>query len=166
MKLSTIAKTLAAVSILVASLSATAGTATATFAVSSTIVSTCTVTAAALNFGATIPTPVNSNVDVASTVTATCSNTAPYTIAMSAGNGTGATFATRKMSSGVNTVDYSLYTDSGRTTVWGDGTSGSSVSNQTGTGSAQAVNVYGRITSGQTPAVGAYSDTITATVTF
>jgi len=143
-----------------------AATATTTFGVSGTIVSTCTVTAAALDFGATIPTPINSNVDAASTVTATCSNTTPYTIALNAGTGTGATFAARKMTSGGNALTYSLFTDAGRTLVWGNGTAGSNLSNQTGNGAAQVINVFGRIPSGQTPPVGSYNDTITVTVTF
>jgi spore coat protein U-like protein len=74
--------------------------------------------------------------------------------------------ASRKMSSGTNTVNYNMYTDVGRTKIWGDGTAGSSVNPQTGTGAAQAITVYGRIPTGQTPATGTYNDTITVTLTF
>jgi spore coat protein U-like protein len=74
--------------------------------------------------------------------------------------------ASRKMSSGVNTVNYTMYTDAARNTVWGDGTAGSAVNSLTGTGGAQAIPVYGRIPSGQAPATGTYNDTILVTLTF
>jgi spore coat protein U-like protein len=119
-----------------------------------------------LNFGASIPTPVNSNIDATSTITATCSNSVPFSVALNAGNGVGATVITRKMSSGPNAVNYAMYTDAGRTNVWGDGTPGSSVNTLTGTGAAQAIPVYGRIPTGQTPAIGIYSDTILVTLSF
>ncbi len=143
-----------------------AATATTSFTVSGTVVPTCNVTAAALSFGAAIPNPINSNVDAESTVTATCSSGASYTIALGVGNGAGATFASRKLTSGPNALDYTLYTDAGRTTVWGDGTAGSSLFNGTGSGAAQAIPVYGRIPSPQTVPTGAYSDTIVVTLTF
>ena len=66
-----------------------AATATTTFAVTGTVVPTCNISATALNFGATIPTPVNSNVDAQSTIVATCSSGAPYTVGLSTGNGAG-----------------------------------------------------------------------------
>ena len=143
-----------------------AATTTTTFTVTGTVVATCTVTAGALNFGATIPTPVNTNVDATSTITATCSNAVPFSVGLSTGNGPGATFAPRRMSSGTNQVNYTMYTDAGRTTVWGDGTGGSALNSLTGTGAAQPITVFGRIPAGQTPAVGTYNDLITVTVTF
>jgi spore coat protein U-like protein len=145
---------------------ALAATATSTFQVSGQVVATCSISATPLSFGTTIPTPVNSNIDVASTITATCSNAVAYTIALNAGQGAGATMASRKMSSGVNTVNYTMYTDAARNTVWGDGTAGSAVNSLTGTGGAQAIPVYGRIPSGQAPATGTYNDTILVTLTF
>ena len=143
-----------------------AATATTSFTVSGTVVPTCSVTAAALSFGAAIPNPINSNVDAQSNITATCSSGAAYTIGLNAGNGAGATFAVRRLTSGPNALSYTLYTDSGRATVWGDGTGGSTLFNGTGTGVAQAIPVFGRIPSGQTVPTGAYSDTIVVTLTF
>lgn len=143
-----------------------AATATTTFGVTGTVVPTCSVAAAALNFGAAIPNPINSNVDVTGAVTATCSTGAPYTLALSAGGGAGATFAARRMTSGPNGLTYSLYSDAGRSVVWGNGTLGSSLSNNTGNGTAQVITVYGRIPSPQTVPTGTYSDTITVTITF
>jgi spore coat protein U-like protein len=157
---------LALPAILAASPVVAAGTATTTFSVSATVVATCSVSAAALSFGTSIPTPINLNVDATSTLTATCSANSPYTVALNAGTGTGATFAARKLSSGANSLNYTLYTDANRSTVWGDGTGSSSLSNQTGTGAAQTITVYGRISSGQTPAIGSYTDTVTVTISF
>jgi spore coat protein U-like protein len=143
-----------------------AATATTTFAVSGTVVPTCNVSAANLSFGTSIPSPINSNVDAQSNITATCSSGTPYTVALSAGNGAAATFASRKLTSGANTLNYALFTNAGRTTVWGDGSAGSSTFGSMGSGAAQAIPVYGRILSGQSVATGAYSDTIVVTLTF
>ena len=143
-----------------------AATATTTFAVTGTVVPTCSIAAAAMSFGASIPNPINSNVDATSTVTATCSTGAAYTIAMNLGTGTGATFASRKMRSGANQLNYTLFSDAGRSTVWGDGTAGSSLFNGNGTGAAQAITVFGRILSPQTVPTGAYTDSIVVTITF
>jgi spore coat protein U-like protein len=69
------------------------------------------------------------------------------------------------MTSGANTVNYTLYSNSGRTTVWGN-TVGTDTQAATGNGSAQSYTVYGRVPSQAAPAPGTYSDTITVTVTY
>jgi spore coat protein U-like protein len=143
-----------------------AATATTTFAVTAGVVPTCSVAAAALNFGASIPNPIASNVDAQSTITATCSNGAGYTIALNAGTTPLGTVAMRRMEAGGSTVNYTMFTDAGRSTVWGDGTSGTSLLNGSGSGAAQVIPVYGRIPSGQTPGTGNYADTVTVTITF
>ncbi|MFM9863467.1 MAG: spore coat U domain-containing protein [Micropepsaceae bacterium] len=143
---------------------AIAATATTTFQVTATVLSVCTVSATNLAFGnydASSGTP-NDNT---STVTVRCSNTTPYTVALNAGTGTGATVAVRRMTGG-STLDYSMYTTAGRTTVWGDGTLATVTQAGTGNGANQALTVFGRITTGQFVAAGAYTDTITATVTY
>ena len=151
--------------LLAASSSGFSATATTTFAVSATVSASCSVSAAALGFG-TLGTPIGTNVDAQSNITATCAGGAAYTVALNAGTGTGATLATRKLTSGANTLPYTLYLDASRSQIWGDGTGSTSVSSQTGTGSAQALTVYGRIPAGSSPLAGAYSDTITVTVTY
>jgi spore coat protein U-like protein len=143
-----------------------AATATTTFSVTASVTPTCTIAAAPMNFGASIPTPISSNVDSTTTVTATCSSGAAYQVALSAGIGAGATFASRRMTSGANVLSYSLYSDLARGSVWGNGTGGSVVVNNTGAGTAQTLTVYGRITSPQSVLTGTYSDTITVTITF
>ena len=147
-------------------LPAGAATTTTTFSVTATVAPTCSISAAPLDFGSAIPNPINSNVEAQTTLTATCSNGAPYTIALSAGNGLGASFSDRRMTSGTNLLRYSLYTDPTRTIVWGNGSAGNSVVNGNGNGAAQAITVYGRIPSGQSVVTGMYSDTIVVTMTF
>ena len=142
---------------------ANAASTTTTFAVQATITATCTINSAStLNFG-TVGV-LAGNTDQTSTIQVTCTNTTPYNIGLNAGTGTGATVAVRKMTSGANTVNYSLYSNSGRTTVWGN-TIGTDTQAATGNGSAQSYTVYGRVPAQATPAPGTYTDTITVTLT-
>src|SRR2546423_13707763 len=92
-------------------------------------------------------------------------NATPYGLGLNAGTGSGATVATRKMTSGGATVNYSLYTNSGRTTVWGN-TVGTDTVSAIGIGAAQSYTVYGRIPPQTTPAPSTYADTITLTVMY
>ncbi len=68
--------------------------------------------------------------------------------------------------SGSAVVHYQLYTNSGHSTVWGDGTSGTSTSGGTGAGSNQNYTVYGLVSAQTTPAPNLYSDTVTVTVSY
>jgi len=104
-------------------------------------------------------------VDQTSTLQVTCTNTTPYNIGLDAGTGSGATVASRKLTSGGATVNYTLYSDTGRTTVWGTTIATDTVAG-TGNGAAQSYTVYGRIPTQTTPAPGNYADTITVTVTY
>ena len=139
-------------------------TATSTFTVSVQLNATCLInSASALTF---LPQGVlSTNVNQTSTIQVTCTNTTPYNIGLDAGTGAGATVAVRKMTSGGATVNYSLYSDSGYNTVWGNTVSTDTVAG-TGNGAAQNYTVYGRIPAQTTPAPGNYSDTITVTVTY
>jgi len=137
------------------------GTATSTFQVTATVASSCSVSATTLAF----PNYVLAQLDGSSTITATCTNGTTYTIGLDAGTFAGATTSTRKMTGpSASGLSYALYSDSGRTTNWGNAT-GSWVSG-TGTGAAQVLSVYGRIPASQTAQIGSYSDTITVTITF
>jgi spore coat protein U-like protein len=101
------------------------------------------------------------NLDGVGSIGVTCDVSTAYSIALSPGSGS---FASRSMASGANQLNYNLYTDAARTTVWGDGTSGTA----TVSGTAMTANhsVYGRIPSRQNMPVGSYSDNITLTLTF
>ena len=108
---------------------------------------------------------LTANVDGTNTVTPQCTNGTPYNVGLDAGTGTGATVAARKMSNGAVTITYSLYSNSGRTTVWGN-TIGTNTVSGTGTGNNQALTVYGRVPPQTTPAPNTYTDTIVVTVTY
>jgi spore coat protein U-like protein len=143
---------------------ADAATATTTFAVQLTITSSCVINSAStLNFGS--QGVLTAAVNQTSTIQVQCTNTSPYNIGLNAGTATGATVTTRKMTNGAATVSYSLYSNAGMTTNWGN-TVGTDTVSGTGNGASQSYTVYGQIPAQTTPAAGAYSDTITVTVTY
>lgn len=144
---------------------ASAATATGNFNVTMTIQSTCSVQPISdLAFGT--QTAVTSNLDATTSIGVQCTNATPYTIALSAGSGSGATVAARLMttSSGA-TAGYSIYRDSSRSQVWGATTS---VDTQggTGNGSVQSYTAYGRVPPISNPTAGAYTDAVAVTVTY
>lgn len=143
-----------------------AGTTTSSLSVSATVTANCTVSTSPVAFGS-VDVLSGSNVDATGGVTATCTNGTAWSAAAGAGSGTGATLTSRKMSFGSNLLNYSLYTDSGRTTVWGDGSGTTATVSNTGTGGGQNFTVYGRIASGQSSVpAGGYSDTVVVTITY
>jgi spore coat protein U-like protein len=142
---------------------AQAATATGSFSVQVTITATCVVSSTTtMNFGS--QGVLSANVDQTSAINVTCTNTTPYNIGLDKGVN-GASVTTRQMKAGAALINYSLFSDSGRTTNWGN-TVGTDTVAGTGNGSAQAFTVYGRIPPQATPAAGAYTDTITVTVTY
>jgi spore coat protein U-like protein len=74
-------------------------------------------------------------------------------------------YATRVMMSGVNTLNYNLYTSTARSVIWGDGTGGSSLMS-VGKNTTTTLSVFGQIPAGQDAAVGIYTDSIITTITF
>jgi spore coat protein U-like protein len=163
---SSIAAALAGTAAMLGSAPAIAGTTNSNIAVSATVNAQCTVTTAAVAFGAYNSLGSADN-DATGSLNVTCTNGAAWTAAAGAGTGTGATIAGRKMKSGSNLLNYGLYTDSARTTVWGDGTSSTQTVGTTGSGSAQAITIYGRVPGGQSSApVGSYADTVSVTIAF
>jgi spore coat protein U domain-containing protein, fimbrial subunit CupE1/2/3/6 len=141
-----------------------AATDTTTFTVTATVSSACTISATNLDFGAYVPAATLPK-DGTSTVTTTCTLLAPYNIGLNAGTGTGATVAARKMTGSANLLTYSLYRDAAHLLVWGNTILTDTVP-LVGTGLAVGTTVFGQIPALQNVAVGSYTDTITATVTF
>ena len=139
-------------------------TLTTSMGVSAAVASGCTIVALPLAFGAYDNTAASPN-DAATTVTVLCTVGTAYNVGLNAGTGTGASIATRKLTSGANTLDYTLYSDSGRTTVWGT-TIGTNTVSGTYALLQPALNVYGRIGAGQNVASGAYTDTVTVSITY
>ena len=149
---------------------AQAATTTANMTVQLTVTASCTVNAATLDFGSTglLAALINQT----TTLSVTCTNTTPYSVGLD----NGANFsATRRMRQGAtaNYIGYALYTDSGRTNAWTTAsssttcTTANSCSLGTGNGSAQSITVYGQVPAlGTAPTPGAYTDTVTITVTY
>lgn len=142
-----------------------AATDTDTFQVSITIQGECQILAANnLDFGT--HGVLSGNTDASTTLSVQCTSGTSYDIGLDAGLGAGATVATRRMTGpGAATIDYSLYSDAGRSTVWGETISTDTVPGS-GTGAQQDYTIYGRVPGQTTPGPGGYTDTITVTVTF
>jgi spore coat protein U-like protein len=145
-----------------------AATATTSFKVTVAVTTTCTIKSTDLSFG-TYNTAAATAVDASSTLTVGCGKGAITTIDLDEGGFRGATSTPalpfRQMSDGstTNRVQYQLFQDSARTTAWGAGTATYSY---TGTGATSALSVYGQIPAGVAVPVGAYADSVTATINY
>jgi spore coat protein U-like protein len=139
-----------------------ATTTTTTFAVTATVQSTCLVSATAMAFGTYTGVAATGT----STVSVTCTNTTTYNVGLNAGLASGASVTTRQMTGPSSSLlNYALYKDSSRTVNWGV-TIGTDTATGTGNGSAQPITVYGAIPANQYVTPGAFTDTITATITY
>jgi spore coat protein U-like protein len=142
------------------------GTATATFDVTMGLVADCTISAAAMNFGARVGV-LTAAVNATSDIKVTCTNTTPFNLGLNAGTGTGSSGTTRYLSgTGANTatVRFNLLQSSGGA-AWGN-TQGTDTLGGTGTGTEQTLTVHGQIPPQASPAPDTYKSTITATVYF
>jgi spore coat protein U-like protein len=125
----------------------------------------CTITSTGVSFGAydvfTV-TPTNSTGSVQYDCLPQDNN-----IRITLSTGSGGSFNPRTLKSGTNQLLYNLYLDAALTTIWGDGTGGSSFYFRKNPPSpAVTVTVYGRIPALQDAATGSYSDAIVTTIDF
>jgi spore coat protein U-like protein len=90
------------------------------------------------------------------------------TVAVDVSTGSSGTFAFREMRNGGHSLRYNLFLDATRSQIWGDGTSESSRFGPALPllGIPQTLTIYGRIPARQSSPVGAYTDTVTATINF
>lgn len=131
------------------------------FSLTVVIQGTCTISANALSFGNYTGALLNGT----TTLSVNCTQNIAYNVGLDAGKATGATVTTRMMTGPSGALlNYSLYSNSTRTTNWGNST-GSWVSG-TGTGTGQTLTVYGQIPANQKTISGTYTDIITATVNY
>jgi spore coat protein U-like protein len=143
---------------------ALSATSTANLAVQMTLNASCTFYAATIViFGS--QSALGANVDANSAIAINCPRGTAFTIGLDKGQGAGATYAARKMTSGANTVTYSLYLDSARTKVWGE-TDGVDTFSGTSASFGATCPVYGRVPAQASPAPGNYTDTVKITVTY
>jgi spore coat protein U-like protein len=147
-----------------------ASTTTSNLTVQLQVDGTCSVNAATLDFGSTglLATALTAN----TSLSVTCSSSTPYSVGLD----NGANFSTtRRMRQGAtsNFIGYGLYLDAGLTNAWTTAststtcTTTNSCALGTGNGSAQSITLFGQVPAlGVGPAPGAYTDTVTITVTY
>jgi spore coat protein U-like protein len=138
----------------------------------------CTVSALGVAFGAYDITSASAT-DGSGQITVDCQAN-PITVTIAVGTGGGGAFNARRMILSGTPLNYQLYTDPGRTVVWGDGSAGTSTvacttdftsngcigSNPSG-GIRRAVRaIYGRIPALQNVGFGTYTDAVQVTITF
>jgi len=129
----------------------------------------CTVSATGVNFGA-YDVFVAAPLDSTGTVTVTCDQAPPIDVVIAIGpSGTSGGFIARQMrsASSPDRLDYNLFTNAGRSTVWGDGAAGTSTVflKNVKKNRPAVTTIYGRIPAGQNVSVGSYSDSLTVTIT-
>lgn len=155
------------VALIAGAMSASAATATANLGVSATVTNNCTISTAALAFGAYDPVAANASADLDGTGTVTVACTKGSTATIGLGLGGNASGTTRRMTDGSsNYLTYELYQDAGRTTVWGTAGPGLLSPVAAPSKAARDFTVYGRVTSNQDVPAGSYNDTVVATVNF
>jgi spore coat protein U-like protein len=166
--LAIIAGALASLGVLIFGASAaSAATATANLNVSANVAVNCTVTAGTLAFGSYDPVVTHSsaNLDASGTFTVACTRGASgVTIDL----GQGMHYASgRRMDASGTYLAFELYSDSGRSSVWGSTSGGAAVAvSAPSSKDPVTYTVYGRVPGGQDVPAGSYSDTVVATVNF
>ncbi|KVK71654.1 Csu type fimbrial protein [Burkholderia sp. MSMB1498] len=134
------------------------------FTVNATVVNDCFINATNVAFGSTGV--IQSALSATGTISAQCTNGDAFRIALSGGGSGDVSSRAMLRTGGGGAVNYQLYLDAAHSTIWGDGTSGTSTATGTGSGLSQSLTVYGQVPVQTTPAPGTYNDTITATITF
>jgi spore coat protein U-like protein len=126
----------------------------------------CTISTTAVNFGSYNVFSASPN-DATGQITFRCSPPLPPLVTIQLDKGGASSFNPRQMRQGSEILNYNLYLDSTRSTIWGDGTGGSQAYTQSNPpASSQNANVYGRIPAGQDVSAGSYGATVTATIFF
>jgi spore coat protein U-like protein len=129
----------------------------------------CTISASPVSFG-TYDVFDASARDGTGSIEYSCLLSLSLSVRISLDAGSGGSFASRRMVAGTgDTAAYNLYLDAARSTVWGDGTAGTSTARLSVLAlvlAAGAMPVYGRMPPKQDLRVGSYSDGIVATISF
>lgn len=161
--------TLACLLVLAAGSAFASTTVTTPLQVSATVTGACSISAAPMAFGSYDPLAANlvNPLNDSAMLTILCTNGLPATVTMDQGlhaaGGSSAGAPLRQMASGGNVLAYGLFTDNAYTLTW-DGVTGSPY---TGTGLAGSnLTVYGQVPGGQNVQAGAYTDTVTVSITF
>ncbi len=140
---------------------------TASLAVTASISKNCVITTTPVTFGAYDPVVAHSTapLDGTGTVTVTCTKGALAKIGLN--DGSNAQGSVRRMRlSAAAYLEYQIYKDASRTSVWGDGIFDSMWVLPAPNRNPRTYPVYGRVPANQDATVGSYSDTVVATVDF
>lgn len=129
----------------------------------------CSVAADPVLFGIHVPTAPGPT-DSTGQVNVTCTGVV-HDYMMSLSPGGGGSYAQRRLASALGrSIPYQLFLDPSRTTIWGDGTGGSSplVGSALKSRRTDSYPIYGRIPALQypLPAPGLYNDTILVTISW
>lgn len=121
----------------------------------------CTVSSTGLAFGS-YDWLSGSPLDSSGSVSWSCDVVSPVTIAL--GRGSSSSFIPRRLQGGANGADYNTYLDASCTTVWGDGTGGTST--WAGSGTGGTIPIFGRVPAHQALVAGSYNDSVVVSVIF
>ncbi len=129
--------------------------------------SDCNISATPLSFGdysVFTATPL----DTTGTITVDCDHSPPPTVVITIGQSThSGGFDPRAMKhiNGTELINYNLYTDSSRSTIWGDGTGNTAtVQQKVRKNKPYTATVYGRVPPIQDVVTGDYNETVTVTI--
>jgi len=163
--------TLAAAVVATASMTvvpAAAQQASTTLMVHAVVVRNCTVLTTPVDFGNYDPLVANRTqpLDQTGTITVECTKGVAPTVELDTGQNPDGT--NRRMAGGTaEFLGYELYSDAGRSTIWGTGTQGVTMPVSPGIGgSPTPQTIYGRVAAGQNVGPGDYNDTVNVTVIF
>jgi len=133
--------------------------------VGATVARSCQIDGGSLAFGNYDPVVGHANapLDAESLMVITCTKGTPAVIALNSGGH--ASGGRRFMGSGADLLSYDLYRDPGRNLRWGD-SPGDALTLSPSVGSPQSIYVYGRVPATQDVPIGAYTDSVVATVYF
>ena len=124
----------------------------------------CTITTSSIAFGAYDPIVDHATtpLDGTGTVSIACTRGATASI----GLGTGLNGSRQMKDGGSSFLGYELYSDSARTSIWGNASGSWFTPAAAPSKAARPFTVYGRVAAGQDVPAGAYTDTVVATVNF
>jgi spore coat protein U-like protein len=137
----------------------------------------CTVSTTGVAFGiydplGATPTDSTGNVTIVCNYLSGGATQIAYSVALSTGSS--GTYVPRQLRAGTTALNYNLYIDSARSTVWGDGGAATSVASGSatigpGVGNGRREDsrtIYGRVPAAQDALPGSYGDSIIVTLVF
>lgn len=109
-----------------------------------------------------------SPLDQTGSVTFQCTDLGAGTVTVDLSAGNSGSYAAREMRKGTDSLQYNLYLDASRTQIWGDATAGTFHFGPfaPADGVDETLTIFGRIPAQQASPVGAYTDTVIATINF